>query len=663
MMHNSKNVVLILTLILVKHKILGCKSSTKATEGGPKEATVPVFNHTLLTNQTIPNHIFFDLRTISNYSGKLFTSELWNKNEMHERIPLQSIYEITVSPYCNNTDYNLFYPMILKFTLQHINKRNQSTVLLELETRIDYQFSALKYVLNVSYPKNKSHFERDISQGGRRLDLELLQDDKKMTTFVLFDFESFNFFWCSSVGVHRKEILHCFLDRRVESLNGFTGLVDGSLLLSIENTGTPKECSGVIDEITVAHNAFTSTLKESSKNYPSNSTFAKEILKNKQMAKNLTNNSSNFFMRNYFPFVLCKQPSSVPCAFKRNKNLFCINNTLSCRDYEASSYYWEFSHGEALIDLTEMEVTSLKNVIVSCYGGAGQLQIIDGYQNIIGFVNVSTMFQENATGRNYSVLSSEFHGTFSSNVEDAKSPSIALIIELPENKDDMCLLKENARLYVAAKESRFVENLEFFGKINPSPRYWYGIKIIGFELGVKVKVETVISKHEQEANISSILVKDMSDRNNLEIECHRLTLNTKIKDTPYLNTHYSILIITIPAIIGFVLVLSMIILAYKLRRKPSPVHVDVSSSISFDPNSSRLNQVSKPCYNDYDDCIDIDAIEESVYATTEHPEGINHHLPSRSHLSNNPSENNGTTTYLDTHGESVYVMTEFYYEG
>ena len=125
----------------------------------------------------------------------------------------------------------------------------------------------MEYVLKFAQPMNSSSSFplTDISQGQKKLDPRILKYDMDMTSFVLFDLNTFNFFWCSRVGSNHEELTHCFLDMYFKSLSSFNELFNRNVFVSIERVGNDEynNCT-TIDHIRISENSLTSEVLKSS---------------------------------------------------------------------------------------------------------------------------------------------------------------------------------------------------------------------------------------------------------------------------------------------------------------------------------------------------------------------------------------------------------------
>ena len=617
---NKLNFVLLVGILI--HTIFACKngrSSGKKKSDGKADTEIPKINNT-----------HFNMTTIKKFHGKQFVSELWNQEELQERILLHSVYEVTVSSRTKEFDHH-YHPTALDLKLFLLSNKKQPIQLLDLRVSINIKLKVLQYDLKSAIPEQNSTFTINMSKGSKNIDPNILENHLNMTVFVLFDFQSFNFAWCASIGTDPKEIVHCFLSNNFESFYAALDLLNGRISLSIERGGDIEKSCTTIDSITIAHNSLTATFKESSKNKLQNSTFAEEILKNKDIVKQFSD-QTNLFIPKHFSSLHCKK-SSVNCNFGTNKNLFCFNETVNCPDYQMSNYYWKVLQKATFIDLSEINLAALKYITITSKGlTVGKFQMIDGHQNDVSFVSIDSEFN-NITGiQKYNISSNEFQGSFSPNVAEFREVFLKFIIEIPDNNSP-CPRGEHAKLYVAIQEATVITNLELFGKIRIDTWNWKGININGFKSGFEVMMETILVKHAQMRYNSSIIDIDAA---NFHLKCQQHPARNDSK-----NVLHSTLIFTIVVVLVIICLTLLVVMVYKMARKKS---TKKGKTMPIANVADGNHESSKSSDEYYDDAIDVDAIEESAYAT-ELPAEINDHPICEKHYSNNAVENNDIATY------------------
>ena len=613
------------------HQISACKGKSKEN-GSRRDDTITNMKFT-----------YFNTTTISNFFGSKFISELWRKEEMQQRVLLSSVYEIRFSACFSPLEHTSLFPS-LDVRLYHMNDNNQETVLLNLNSRISNNDHSLQFSLKSLIPSSGNTLSMtEISKGRKTLNPFIFNGNSvsNMTLSILLDFKTYNFFWCFG-ETNDIDLSYCFLAKRIESISKLSlKLLYGNILLSIENLERHRNNCSLFNELIVSHNSLVAQKKESSKHTFQESKFAKQILHNKALTDNLIYTSDSNLLH-HIATVNCNKTKTT-CNFMKNPNLFCSNETIICRDYVQNNYEWKGHAHETTIDFNEVDIWSLKYISLHSKINAGEIHIIGENGEILEAIMAKAIINETTDNQAYHLSSKSFNSIMYLNTERNLDRSILFMLEFSYNGTNICTEEPNVKLYIAPQESRVVDRIEYFGTIKSHSRHWKLLKIIGFNLDLEIKVEALKTK----TNDSSLTYK---------MHCNA---NIDKSFIPIVLGSISIFLVILVVVITVVYEINIKSTCSKTKismNKNSLDEVDIGKNTI--QNEYDVPMIEKEMENDYDDAIDVDAIEESAYTTNLANQEMNIISKKDDSLSDLMDDDN-TSIFQDDNGETFFVMKDF----
>ena len=613
------------------HQISACKGKSKEN-GSRRDETITNMKFT-----------YFNTTTISNFFESKFISELWRKEEMQQRVLLSSVYEITFSSCFSPLEQTSLFPS-LDVTLYHMNDNNQETVLLNLNSHIRKNNHSLQFSLKSLIPTNRNTLSMtDISSGRKTLNPTIFNENSvsNMTLSILLDFKTYNFFWCFG-ETNDIDLSYCFLDKRIESISKLSQkLLYGNILLSIENLESHRNNCLLFNKLIVSHNTLVAQKKKSSKNTFQESKFAKQMLHDKALTDNLIYTSDSNLLH-HLATVNCNKTKTT-CNFKNNPNLFCLNETIICRDYVQNNFEWKSHAQETIIDFNEVDIWSLKYISLNSKMNAGEIHIIGENGEILEAIMARAIINETTDSQAHHLSSKSFDTIMYLNTERNLDRSILFMLEFSYNATNICSEEPNVNLYIAPQESRVVDRIEYFGKIKSNSRHWKLLRIIGFNLDLEIKVETLKPK----TNDSSLTYT---------MDC---SANIDISFIPIVVGSISIVlvILVLVIIVGYKIYIKNTCSQKKISRNKNNLdEVDIGKNTI--QNEYDIPMIEKSMENDYDDAIDVDAIEESAYTTNLANQDMNT-ISKRDDCSSDRMDDDNTSIFQDDNGEKFYVMKDF----
>ena len=645
-------IIIIASVLSIQHdQTSACKGSGK-DKGSKGDAEIPKMNKT-----------YFNVTTISNYYENKFVSELWRKEEIKERLLLHSVYEITTSPCLVPSQKFKSYPS-LDIKLNHINKKNIETTLLNINTNFSNENRSLRYSLRCATPLNSDSFSMtDISNGRKQMKsfMEFKDSDSSISISILLDFKTYNFFWCFG-ETNTTDLSYCFLDRNIESISKFSeNLLNGNIFLSIEDSSNHRNNCSSFDKLIMSHNSLVSKKMESSENTFSDSAFAKQMLHTKSLSSHISN-TFDLNLETNIVSTLCNK-STTKCTFNRNLNLFCFNETIKCHNYVQKSFHWKGLAQETIIDLHEIEIWSLEYITIRPKLNGGLIHIMDENHATLDIIRVDKLTNDTRLPQAYRISDHAFESTFNLDMKEGSDHSISLVFEVSSNISKFCSKEPNARLYVALQESQVIDRMEYFGDIKPNTRHWRFIKVVGFESGFEIKFDTWKPEVTKLMNKSAIKLEEDG------LFEYKLTCNQNFDQSIHQNHVYFIPIMvgSISIFLIVFLVIIVIVSIVRTNHKSSKQKIHINDN-KFDETDIGRNTVQneydvpvmeKSTDNEYDDCIDVDAIEESAYCTNLPNKGFDSRSNIKCSSTNLLIDHDNISMFQDENGETLFVMKDF----
>ena len=221
--------------------------------------------------------------------------------------------------------------------------------------------------------------------------------------------------------------------------------------------------------------------------------------------------------------------------------------------------------------------------------------------------------------------------------------SILFMLEFSYNATNICTEEPNVKLYIAPQESRVVDRIEYFGTIESNSRHWKLLKIIGFNLDLEIKVEALKTK----TNDTSITYK---------MHCNAIIDKSFI---PIVLGSISIFLVILVVVITVVYEIKIKSTFSKTKismNKNSLDEVDIGKNTI--QNEYDVPMIEKAMENDYDDAIDVDAIEESAYTTNLANQEMDT-ISKKDDTSSDMMDDENTSIFQDDNGETFFVMKDF----
>ena len=349
-----------------------------------------------------------------------------------------------------------FSGSLLRKTKSHILR-----MVMEMDFEINDQLHLLTYCTRLT--SSRFCVARHTMTIGLKKDSQI----SFLSFFVSLDFELKNILLCIATEGF-KNVLHCY-----NHLNGIPGVefshLSGDVLLKLNRS---EACIKRMKFNSISYINHQLTFKDQnpSKAYSEDdSNVIAFVSKSQQVATDFKFGESHGFHQSS-----CINGSQF-CEFSESH---CIDKNEQCQNLERNIYTWNMLHGSNIIEMDQFDVHKTRNISISFSSPEGSISFITMSGETLDRVKINRIF-DNSTNNSFSVKygaqKSLFTSSSSTNPNERRLVNILWIyIEFPENVNDMCLLKENAKLYVFT-----TSEMSFLGYMAINPRYWYAIKMKG----------------------------------------------------------------------------------------------------------------------------------------------------------------------------------------
>ena len=362
--------------------------------------------------------------------------------------------------------YHLSSPQFSGSVLRKTGKYIEQ-LLMEMDFEIDEHFKLLSYCTRLS-STNKCLASHTLTWGTKLQEIDRTQSF--LSFFVALDFEKKNILLC--VGNDKNNhALHCY--NHVNGLNNAQDFyLNGDILLKVNRT-----------EACMKRMKFNSV----------------SFINHQLISDQGQNHSIDLYSANHFsklePFVskthdidayLKSIGSSNPTTcgkglqFCEFQTPHCMNKTEKCQNYANNIFTWNQLDHQSIneIHLSDFPVHEIRNISLSFESSSGFVAFASAsgkqldrivIKPILDINNISTdHFLVKYGNQTSQLLVKTLHQNFES------KNLFWIYIEYPEDKGNMCLMKESAKIFVCTDTQ-----LSFLGYASHSPRYWYSIRSKG----------------------------------------------------------------------------------------------------------------------------------------------------------------------------------------
>ena len=447
-----------------------------------------------------------------------------------------------------------FSGSVLRKTGRHVQK-----MLMEMDFEIDEHFKLLSYCTRLS-SSNVCIASHTLTWGSKDQRQEDLQKNF-LSFFVVLDFRQQNIHLCVANNKN-KHAMHCY-----NHLNGLNNVKDfylnGDILLMVNRTEACMKRMKFNSVSYINHQLVQKNLNSNRMDSHDSSNVVPFVSKARQIENSLK--STNHQPPNN---DICDNDSNF-CEF--TKPHYCLNKTHQCQNNNKTLFTWNHLHPSDTIKLNPFEVHKIRNFSLSFGSTTGFIgftsmsgMLLDGIyiDPILDAFNVSTnRFSVRYENQTSQLLFSSSSGGI---IEPNSQSVFWIYIEFPEDVGNMCLLKENAKIFVSTENQ-----LSFLGYAVHSPRYWYSIRVHGVKqmrMGLQNHAEvptpvlfpvySSIPVYSRSVETSNLDITNISFDNCRRIQWAHEKAQTEV-----------VLSSAIPIIIIIIFVVLCLVISYKLLKK------------------------------------------------------------------------------------------------
>ena len=380
--------------------------------------------------------------------------------------------------------YHLSSPQFSGSVLRKTGKYIQQ-LLMEMDFEIDEHFKLLSYCTRLS-STNTCLASHTLTWGTKLQEIDRTQSF--LSFFVALDFEKKNILLC--VGNDKNNhALHCY--NHVNGLNNAQDFyLNGDILLKVNRTEACMKRMKFNSVSFINHQL----VSDQGQNYSINSYSANRFSKLEPFV------SKTHDIDAYLKSIGSSYPTTCGKGLKfcEFQTPHCMNKTEQCQNYENNIFTWnQLDHQSTNeIHLSDFPVHEIRNISLSFESSSGfvafssssgkQLDCIV-IKPILDINNISTDHFLVKYGNQTSQLLVK-----ASNQNYESKHLFWIFIEYPEDKGNMCLMKESAKIFVCTDTQ-----LSFLGYASHSPRYWHsirskGVKRMRLELHSQTAVPTPV---------------------------------------------------------------------------------------------------------------------------------------------------------------------------
>ena len=561
----------------------------------------------------LPSVPFVQKRVWKYYTNKTLEMEIFRKIEKERILPVNVTLEIDSEMKLSKHNVSeapikFSFQLLQKMPLFHLSSpqfsgsvlrktgKHFQKILMYMDFEIDEHLKLLHYCTRLS-SNPTCIVTHTMTYGG------LKQQHKKnlLSFFIVLNFRQQNILLCIANDKNKKA-LHCYNHLSgLDSVNDF--YLNGDILLKVNRTEACMKRMKFNSVSYINHQLVLQKQKLDALSSNISSSFEPfSVQKSQQIDYAFKSINEHFFLKYY----ACKDDGSHFCEFTKPS---CINKKMQCKNRQNNLYTWNTFNISTTIKLDRFDVHRIKNISIGFATTKGLIAFTSMSGKILDRIAINPILNS------HNILTDRFLVSyrnqtsqllFSSSRSGYNSRKLFWIyIEFPENINEMCMLQENAKVFVCTENQ-----LSFLGHASNNPRYWYSVKLEGAkQMRISLQNHVELTTPILFPVYSSIPVySSTADQSSLDISNISLDNCRRIPWAPVEDKSKIVLSNAVPIAVICIFLFLCLMFVYKFWKQRY-----LSENTNFEINVLNWMPSRKESLKSYSKERDAGTTEESIY--------------------------------------------------